>query len=584
MNQEHRKPSRIGTTLMAGVLLGVVAYGCSANPGSNDEDCRPASFTPAGLTDPTPTDIPAQPQEPPATSPERLQPLGLSPFDSAVTKMTDKRQREIDGLLSGATIPDIIDHFENDRLSSTDLVTYYLRRIAEFDVGQLNSVIEIDPTAIVQAEEADRARSAGEANGTLLGIPVLLKDNISAGPDTHTTAGAVALSQWRPQRDSTVVANLRRAGAVILGKTNMSEWANFMDDNMPSGFSAVGGQTNNPYGYPTPLGSSSGSAVAASAQFATLTVGTETQGSIISPAGINSAVGFKPSRGLVSRDLIVPLYEPQDTAGPTARNVTDVAVGLTAMAGRDDNDPRSGEACALFDTDFTESLTVDPSVRVGVSVPDDASIEAQLTEASESGVDAETIALIRDNLIAERDRGESIASALERAGATVIRVSDALDPEVGDLLGVLPAGFRRDLDNFLARNPATGRKSLKDIVEFNSADPARRAPYGQTSLQKALAESVTQSAFDDAAEALESNARTSIDALLKKHDIQVYVTTSNAFDQAGYPAVSVPFTYSDEEGPVGVVFSGSHLSDPLLISTAFAFEQATKAWKSPFLP
>lgn len=567
------------------VSLSLVAatVGCGTGTESGRTVCRARAAGQPEFPAATPSNVTGREIAAPASPPSRLRELDLSVFSRETAGMTNDREAEIDTLLARATIPDVMGHFREGRLTSVELVTYYLRRIEKFDKNQLNSVVEIDPTAVSQAATADSLRAKGEEGRPLLGIPLLLKDNIAAGPDTHTTAGAAALADWRPPRDATLVTNLRRAGAVVLGKTNMSEWANFMDDSMPSGFSAVGGQTANPYGFPTPFGSSSGSAVAAAANLATITIGTETQGSIISPAEINSAVGLKPSRGLVSRDLVVPLYEPQDTAGPLGRNVTDVAIALTALSGSDTRDPRSAEACALFGTDFADFLRVDPGIRVGVTVLDDAAINAQVDEARNSGLDDDTVEMIRSNLEAERLRGESIANALGKSGASVVRVTEPLDPPLGDLMEVLPHGFRRDLDNFLRLNPDIGIGSLEEIVDYNNSKPGERAPYGQGNLLAALMSSASPSRIASAAQRLETDARAAIDAMLSRHRLDVYVTTSNAFDQAGYPAITVPYGYSTENGPSGVTFSGPHLSDGALISTAYAFEQETRAWRPPVL-
>lgn len=190
---------------------------------------------------------------------------------------------------------------------------------------------------------------------------------------------------------------------------------------------------------------------------------------------------------------------------------------------------------------------------------------------------------IRENRMAERTRAASIASALDSSGVTVVRVDEALEPAFGDLMEVLPAGFRRDIDNFLSRNPDIGLQSLEEIVEFNNASPTVRAPYGQGNLISALASSVSPRELEPAARKLESDSRKAIDSMLERHGIQVYVTLSNAYDQAGYPAITVPFGYSNEDGPSGVILSGSHLSEGALISTAFAFEQATRAWNPPVL-
>ncbi|MCB0801417.1 MAG: hypothetical protein KDB91_13015, partial [Bacteroidales bacterium] len=248
----------------------------------------------------------------------------FAPFQAALDAYTPAQAAALDALIRGKTIPELQALMDSGDLTATDLVVYYLDRIRRYDVDKLNAVLELNPAALEIAQALDAERTAGAVRGPMHGIPVLLKDNIATGDAMHTAAGAAVMLDWEPDRDAFLVAQLRAAGAVILGKANLSEWANWMGGCVPNGFSANGGQTRNPYGPYETYGSSSGSAVAVAADLATVSVGTETQGSIIMPAGINAVVGLKTSLGLVSRDHIIPLLPAQDVPGPMGRTVTDV--------------------------------------------------------------------------------------------------------------------------------------------------------------------------------------------------------------------------------------------------------------------
>ncbi|MGD2050220.1 MAG: amidase family protein, partial [Chloroflexota bacterium] len=226
----------------------------------------------------------------------------FSPFADALVDYTPEDAAALEELVSGKTIPELQALMEGGELTSYDLVVYYLERIQRYDVDKLNSVLELNPEVLEIAQALDDERAAGTVRGDMHGIPVLLKDNIATGDQMHTAAGATVMLDWDPSRDAFLVSQLREAGAIILGKANLSEWANYMDDCMPNGFSTIGGQTQNPYGPYETYGSSSGSAVAVAADLITVSVGTETQGSIIKPAGIHSVVALKPTKGLISTD------------------------------------------------------------------------------------------------------------------------------------------------------------------------------------------------------------------------------------------------------------------------------------------
>jgi amidase len=272
--------------------------------------------------------------------------LDFSPFTAPLAALRASRVRELDALLEKATIFDVQGSFERGELTAYELSLYFLARIQAHD-GALHAATELDPGALDAAARLDTERSASGPRGPMHGIPVLLKDNISTAGALHTSAGAKALQDARPSRDAFVVRRLREAGAVILGKTALSEWANYMSDRLPNGFSSVGGQVRNPYGPFDVSGSSSGSAVAVAASFASASVGTETWGSLIFPASQNSVVAIKPSVGLASRDGILPIVGAQDTAGPMARNVTDAAILLDVLAAADANDGATSTRRAL---------------------------------------------------------------------------------------------------------------------------------------------------------------------------------------------------------------------------------------------
>jgi amidase len=298
----------------------------------------------------------AQGRMSPDLTPRR--PLDFRPFARTLAQMTAERRCWLDAFIFEATTFELQSDLDAGRYSSVDLVAYYVDRIRRFDAVHLRSVIEINPEALDIAARCDVERAMGRALGPLHGIPILLKDNIGTGDLLHTTAGAAALSSARCDRDAHLVKGLRDAGAIILGKTNLSEWAYWMSYVAPSGFSAVGGQVVCPYGEGIdPFGSSTGSAVAATMNLAAVTVGTETMGSIVSPAARASVVGMRPTLGLVSQDRVVPISDECDTAGPIGRTVTDVAAVLTAMiASPDPRDRHAARAEGMHGTDFLEAL------------------------------------------------------------------------------------------------------------------------------------------------------------------------------------------------------------------------------------
>lgn len=525
-------------------------------------------------------------------------PLDLTAFGTALDGWTPAQAAATDELLAGKSISDVQALMDGGRLSAVDLVTYYVDRIKRYDVDKLNSVIELNPDALTLAAALDAERAGGTVRGPLHGIPVLLKDNIATGDKMHTTAGAYALKDWQADRDAFLVQQLRSAGAIILGKANLSEWANYMDPCMPSGFSAVGGQTRNPYGPYDTLGSSSGSAVSVAANLATISVGSETSGSLVQPARYNGVVGMRPSQGLVSRDHVIPLSPDLDTPGPMGRSVTDVALLLTAMAGVDANDAKTADAAPLAGTDFTKYLSLDEArkLRVGVIIPTQAlsatlqqkqTILEHLNDKPLS--EEERQALLVEEVIPAWGGDPAVAiKALEALGIEFVPIEDSTLPQLPDTAGPLLAhSFKAGLDAFLGGLPSPAPAgSLADIVAFNAADPANRAPYGQAFLERATANPLTDAEFDRVRATAQAVARTWIKTVLATNNVDVLVSgmtyASNA-GAAGVPALTIPAGLDPSGRPQGVILSGDYLSDPKLIALGYALEQQLNGRVEPDL-
>ncbi len=479
--------------------------------------------------------------------------LDFSPFLASLATLSDERVQALDKRLHDAPIPTIQHRLAEQELTSVELTLYYLARIQRLDVNRLNSIIELNPDALSIAETLDQERRAGKLRGPLHGIPVVLKDNIGTGDRLHTTAGALALVDARADRDAFLVSRLREAGAIVLGKTNLSEWANYMSNHSVNGFSAVGGQTRNPHGSYDVGGSSSGSAVAIAARFAPLAVGTETYGSIINPAGQNAIVGLKPSLGLISRDRIVPITDATDTAGPMARNVTDLSLLFSALAGPDLNDPMSHTAYATKNLELAPTVPAEglDGLRIGWLQPEPqrAGDQQVFTQAIE---------------------------ALRRAGATVVKVSFtppkiAFDP-------LMRFGFKTGVNAYLAATQAP-IASLADILAFNRQNLQQRAPYGQRRLEKALQETISQADYDQLVQEQRAAALAAVrqaladerlDALLT---FDAYATFGGVFPMAGVPTLSVPAGRRASGEPVGMVLIADYLQDGRLLAIAAAFER-----------
>ncbi len=489
------------------------------------------------------------------------------------------------------TVAQLQQRMEAGTLTAQSLTTAYLARIAAIDASgpSLHAVIERNPDALAIAERLDAERKRGEVRGPLHGIPVLIKDNIDSADKMATTAGSLALAGSSAPRDAHIVELLRAAGAVLIGKTNLSEWANFRSTRSTSGWSGRGGQTRNPYVLDrNPCGSSSGTGAAISANLAAIGVGTETDGSIICPSSICGLVGIKPTVGLVSRAGIIPISATQDTAGPMARSVADAAVLLTVISGVDERDEVTRESRGKRNPDYTSFLDANAlrGARIGV---------ARNMAGFHPGVD-----------LAFNDAIE----AMRKQGAVIVDPADV--PTVGKYddaeLEVLLYEFKDGVNAYLRSRGATTKfKTLEEIIAFNKANASREMPwFGQEQLERAQSKGLlTDTAYRDALRACRTLSREQgIDAVVAKYQLDAIVAPSNGPSWptdplngdrytggnssvaavAGYPSITVPMGFVSEL-PLGISFIGGAWTEGRLIALAYAFEQATRARRAPrFFP
>ncbi|MFG2287625.1 amidase [Streptomyces sp. NPDC048595] len=477
--------------------------------------------------------------------------------------------------LDRVTIPQLQARMADGSLTSSALTAAYLRRIKAID-PEINAVLRTDPTALRQAAASDTRHRGGDVRGPLDGIPVLLKDNVDTR-DLPTTAGSLALAGSPPDADAALAARLRDAGAVILGKTNLSEWANFRAAKPTSGWSAVGGQTRNPYVLDrNPCGSSSGSAAALAASLAQVAIGTETDGSIVCPAGMNGVVGHKPSLGLVSRTGVVPISAEQDTAGPMARNVTDAALTLAVLSGRDTAHPGAPGNVP----DRLPRSTGLRGKRIGLwRLPSlGAKVDALMTRT---------------------------AKRLRSAGAEVVEVTPPYQKRLAALeFPALLSEFHREIDAYLGTR--NGPRNLAGLIGFNRTHPAERSCFaGQELFEQALAAPPTTDPKYRAMRAeLTDLARRSIDETMAAHQLDAIASPANPpawttdcargdndiipsstpAAVAGYPSLSVPAGFVDEL-PVGLLLMAGDRDDAELLSLGGAVEHRLDAWRAPrYLP
>jgi amidase len=493
--------------------------------------------------------------------------------------------------LDELTITDLQDAVESGKHSARSITEKYLARIDQIDKQgpAINSVIELNPDALAIADALDKERKDKGARGPLHGIPVLIKDNIDTADKMMTTAGSLALLGSRPSKDSTVAQKLREAGAVILGKTNLSEWANIRSGHSTSGWSGRGGQTKNPYALDrNPCGSSSGSGAAVSANLCAAAIGTETDGSIVCPSSSNGLVGIKPTVGLVSRTGIIPISHSQDGAGPMCRTVRDAAIVLGALTGIDEQDVATSDSREHSYTDYLQFLKADGlrGARIGV---------VRKTFGFNEKVDK----VLEDALDTMKKQGAILVdpAPIETAG------------KFGDTeFTVLLYELKADLNAYLARlGPNAPVKTLQDIIDFNERNREKEMPYfGQDTFVKAQEKGplTTQEYLDALAKNHQLARKEGIDATMDKNNLDALIGptggpawltdhingdsfgggSSSAAAVAGYPNITVPAGFV-QGLPVGISFFGRAWSEPVLIRLAFAFEQATNIRKPPrFLP
>ena len=463
------------------------------------------------------------------------------------------------------TVARIRELLGSGQITSRQLVLNYMERIALIDKSgpKLNSVLELNPDALYIAEAMDRERAKGKLRSPLHGIPILIKDNINTHDKMRTSAGSIALDDNFAPYDATVAKKLRDAGLIIMGKTNMTELANYMSYSMRNGYSSRGGQVINPYNSEGDVwGSSSGSAVAMSANLCALAIGTETDGSIIWPSHMNGTVGLKPTRGLVSRHGIIPICTAQDTAGPMTRCVADAAALLNIIVGEDSEDPSTW--CRDVPEDYTAYLDLNGlrGLRLGLN-------RGYYEDFSEE----------------QKRIAEDAFQALEKAGATLVSGTDL--PHLRSDASVLLYEFKMCLNAYLSTNPSLRCHTLKDIIDFYGDHPQEGLKYGMSILLDA--EYNTSGTCTDPKYILDKAAcqrGAQEEGLLKLMDdngIDVLVSPgiSDASPISGYPSIIVPAGYTSDNMPFGVTFVGRPFSEPLLIRAAYAFEQCTKARRAP---
>lgn len=487
--------------------------------------------------------------------------------------------------LNELTIDELQQKMQDKTYSSRQLTELYLQRIEQIDQNgpKLNAVIEVNPDASHIADDLDKERAAGKLRGPMHGIPVLIKDNINTGDQMHTTAGSLALADHRAAKDAFIVQQLRAAGAVILGKTNLSEWANFRSNHSVSGWSSRGGQTKCPYILDrNPSGSSAGSGTSASANLCAIAIGTETDGSIVSPASVNGLVGIKPTVGLWSRSGIIPISVTQDTAGPMARTVKDAAILLGALTDVDPEDSASVASKGKTEKDYTRFL------------------DAEGLKGKRLGVEKSAL---KTNAATEKLLNEAL-DTLRKKGAVVVEVDlfKALNEVDEEEYAVLLYEFKAGLNKYLS-TANTKVKSLADVIAFNAHHADKTMPYFK---QEILELAQTKGGLDspEYVSALKKSnvvSRTIIDNLLKSQSLDAFIAPTNGFAActdlvngnygtgfsfsspaaiSGYPHITVPMG-SYQGLPMGLSFFSTAYTEPELIKMAYSYEQASKKRTAP---
>ncbi|MEE2770758.1 MAG: amidase family protein [Bacteroidota bacterium] len=481
------------------------------------------------------------------------------PFEKDLDSMTAEVYEEVRGYVYEKSIPEIQEAVSAGKLTYEELALFYLTRIREYDRNNdfsLNSVISLNPNLLAEARQKDEDLKNAKDPHAIYGIPVLLKDNIDT-EGMATTAGAAALQNNQTQ-DAFIVQKLKENGALILGKANLSEWAYFFCGDCPSGYSAVGGQTLNPYGrkkFDTG-GSSSGSGVAVAANLAPVAVGSETSGSILSPSSQNSIVGLKPTIGLLSRGGIVPISSTLDTPGPMTRTVIDNAILLSAMSGIDPEDPAS-EMAAKPAFDYTE-----------------------ITQADLSGKRFGAIKRLMEDSLYVRAIND-----LKKAGAEIVEY-EAEEINLPNFVRLLNLDMKKDLPSYFENYGGdVGFKNVQDVMKYNSEDTLKRAPYGQRLFQGIVDDSASEEDFAAIKDTLKTNGTRFLEKPMREHNLDGILSINNYHAGfaavAKYPAITIPMGYTKVGAPKGLTIIGKPFSEQDLLKWAYVYEQETKRRKTP---
>ncbi len=473
--------------------------------------------------------------------------LNFSPFEAALERLEAPMLERLQTLTQQATIPELQAEMQAGRLTSEQLTLFYLWRIRRYN-DRLRAYLELNPAVLEEARARDTERQQGKVRGVLHGIPLSLKDNISTAGPLHTTAGAAVLADHIADRDAFIVQKLRAAGAVILGKNNLSEWANFM--------TTLGGHTRNPYGPFDVGGSSSGTASAVAANLAVAGIGSETSGSLIYPAAQNSVFTLKPTLGLVSRDRIIPITAAQDTAGPMTKNAPDLAVLMSVITGHDPTDAATQLAEGFSFPPVAPSPALPP--RVG-----------WVQHIQRKG-DAEALA--------------QVARALGALGAEVVELP--FPESTIEMMPVLHAGMRQDLASYLQTTGAAIR-GLQDVLEYNRQHPEAML-YGQDLLETSLAHPLSGAEYQALVDKNRQQGRERLLGVMQEHQVEVLLVVGNSLSvltsTSGFPVVNLPAGYRESGEPVGASLVGKPLQDAALMGLAQAVSAHLNVRKPPLLP
>lgn len=482
-------------------------------------------------------------------------------LNSQLENFSEENYQQLKPLILDKDIPTLQQHIIDGKLTYESLTKFYLYRIRKFDRENdlaLNSVIAVNPNVIMEARILDELDIQDrDLRHAIFGMPILLKDNINTS-DLVTTAGAVALKNNKTE-DASIVKRLKEKGALILGKANLSEWAYFFCGDCPSGYSAIGGQTLNPYGRRVidTGGSSSGSGVAVAANFCVAAVGSETAGSILSPASQNSVVGLKPTIGMVSRSGIVPISSTLDTAGPMSKNVIDNAILLDALVGFDAADSKSIEAgSSIINYDELKNISVEGK-RLGVIK-----------------------SLMKDSLYLRAVKD------LKAIGFEVVEI-EMENVELPDFIRLLNLDMQKDLPEYFNTyaDASLGFKNVDDIIDFNKKDSLNIMPYGQKLFEGVVADKASVNELESIKEKLKTNGKLFFDKPMEASNLDAILSINNYHAAhaavAEYPALTVPMGYEENGAPKGITFIGKPLTENQLLQIGFAFENKTKYRQSP---